>query len=112
MYGKVKIGNREIEMIANAATPYKYKGVFGEDLLRLLYSAQAKKDMMLVADKAAEIAYIMAMQAKNEDFGKLNEQTFEKWLEDFEPLDFVKGSDKILIFYFKQQKTESKARKK
>ena len=75
-------------LMANAATPRRYKQVFGDDLLTLF--ANAEKDTedggkVYKIDFIAELAYIMSMQAQAADgkarLDKLNSNGFLDWLE-------------------------------
>ena len=34
MYGTVTIGGKDVEMVANAASPYRFKQIFREDFLK------------------------------------------------------------------------------
>ena len=56
MYGKVRIGDQDIAMIANAATPLRFKQVFKRDLLRILIknSEFDEKRRKLLDEKAKE----------------------------------------------------------
>ena len=95
MYGKVMIGDKEVEMVANAATPYRYKAIFGEDFLKKV-KGQEEADPN---DFFAKLGYVMAMQAQKKDMAKLNTETFYKWLEGYEPNDVFSACDAISEIY-------------
>ena len=58
-----------------------------------------------------KLAYVMAKQAEKADMTKLNNDTFMKWLEDFETTDFFEVTDDILNLYSGQMSTTSEAKK-
>lgn len=95
MFGKVKIGNKEVEMVANAATPYRYQQIFGEDYLKKVTG----KEEADPTDFFAKIGFVMAMQAAKKDLSKVNRETFYKWLEDFEPADVFNATSEIADIY-------------
>lgn len=91
MYGVVKIGDKDIEMVANAATPFRFKAVFHKDLIVIMTGG----DTAEISEVIPEIAFIMAKQAEKADMNKLNIDTFLDWLEQFAPLDVYTASDGI-----------------
>lgn len=84
MFKEVKIGGKNLPMVANAATAIRYKQVFGRDLLKEM----SADDDLSVAGLVQELGYIMAMAGAGEDMNKLNNETYIKWLEGFDALDF------------------------
>lgn len=181
MYGTVTIGKKRVAMLANAATPIRYKQLFKKDLLRILiknsemddkrrklldekvkefreaHSPEEAKSLIserkkqidedirrqeeltgvskdvdevgryslavdslaqeLLTDEEAErfedavyesyevtqkLAYIMAAQAaaeKPSDMSRISEETFFKWLEQFEPHEIEAASEEIMDIY-------------
>lgn len=101
MQGIVKIGENEVGMVANAASPYIYKQVFHEDFLTKLQAKEPETDLF------QKMAYIMAKQAemgKMSDLMKLNEQGFYEWLMQFESMDVLYAIDEISNIYLAQKK--------
>lgn len=96
MYGKVKIGNKEIEMVANGATPYRFKQLFHEDLLRLAVKSGDEIDNVNLFIQAG---FIMAKQAEKADFSTLNIEDFYNWLEEFEANDVAMAAGDIANIY-------------
>lgn len=105
-------------LMANAATPRRYKQVFGDDLLTLF--ANAEKDTedggkVYKIDFIAELAYIMSMQAQAADgkarLDKLNSNGFLDWLEQFEGMAFENAATEILNVYLGNTATASTAKK-
>ena len=89
MYAKVKIGEREIPMMAMASTDFYYKNTFGEDLLTLM--TQPDLETSKTFEIVAKMGFIMAKFAelkKRKDMLKLNEEAFIEWLDQFDREDF------------------------
>lgn len=97
MYRKIKIDGKEIELVANAATPFRYKQTFGKDLLAILGN-EAKAETQGV-DTITELAFIMNKQAEKADMNKLNNEVFFEWLEDFGSMAFINSAEDVLNVY-------------
>ena len=84
MYGEIKVGGINVPMIANAATPLRYKQLFGKDLLTEFRGVEENEAKAV--ESIPELAFIMAMTAtkKLEDMYTLTELDFIRWLSDFE----------------------------
>ena len=97
MFKTLTIEGREIGFTANAATPFRFKQVFKKDLFAVFTDAErAEKEGF---EAVAELAYIMARQAEKADMGKLNEEDFMSWLEDFGPMAFAEAAEDVLNIY-------------
>ena len=97
MFGKVKIGTSEIEMLANAATPYRFKQVFRMDYLKAINAEDS--DGFDKVDLFVKMGFIMASQAAGADMAKLTEESFYEWLSAFEPMDVNMSVDKIATLF-------------
>ena len=97
MFKKITIDGKEIELTANAATPFRFKQTFHKDLFAILGN-EAKAESEGV-EAVTQLAYIMAKQAEKADMGKLNEDDFIAWLEDFSAMAFVNSAEEILNVY-------------
>lgn len=110
MYGKIKIGQHDVEMAANAASPYYYRKVFQEDFLALIQEKEPQTDLM------QKMAFIMAMQAKHGDdvtaLNKLKDEDYMVWLSSFEPLEVLMATEDITKLYFQQDKLTTASKKK
>lgn len=102
MYGKVMISDLETGFLANAATPFRYKNLFGIDLLSVL----AKGDNSSV-DDYVRLAFIMAKQAEKADMTTLTDEDFYQWLESYEFSDLVEALPDIIGLYMKNKQTNS-----
>ena len=102
MFKTIVLGDKEIGLVANAATIFRFKQVFGKDLLGILGNEQRAETEGVEA--VTELAYIMAKAAEKADMNKLNYDEFIKWLEDFEPMAFVEAAEDILSVYMESSK--------
>ena len=97
MYREISIGNKIVPMLANGATPIRYRMTFRKDLISEFENIQ-KGDG--VSTSIAELAYIMAMAAEAQNEKKpmatLNVEDYIVWLEQFEALDITMAAEKIV----------------
>lgn len=110
MYKVIRIGKHDVEVVANAATPYRYKQVFREDLLPYLTGKRSDDEQSLALQ---QLAYVMAMQAQKADFDKLNMDAYLEWLETFDAMDLINRdkASEIMSVYVGSQQTHSHAKK-
>ena len=105
MFKKLTIDGREIEFAANAATPFRYKQVFQRDLLQILGNEdKAEKEGV---EAVTQLAFIMAKQAEKADMGKLTQEEFLAWLEDFSAMAFIESAEDIMGVYMDQTQNTS-----
>lgn len=97
MFKKINIDGREVELSANAATPFRFKQVFNKDLLAVF--ADEEKAQKEGLEVVSELAYIMSKQAEKADMTKLSFDDFLEWLEGFGPMAFVNSSEDIMSVY-------------
>lgn len=97
MFTKLKIGEKEVELSANAATPFRFKQIFHKDIFAVF--SDEKRVEAEGFDAIAELTYVMAKQAEKADLTKLNESDFIEWLEGFEAMDFANSAEEILNAY-------------
>lgn len=111
MYREIKIGEKTIPMLANGATPLRYRMVFGRDIISEFQ--RAGEDGGIMASSISELAYIMASAAdKSVDMNKLNINSYANWLEQFEPLDLTMAAEEVVDVYMGNAKTTSEVKKK
>ena len=111
MYTVLKIGESDVELLANAATPYRVKQIFGLDIMRIFFNAD-KDGGIDTANLIPQLAYVMNAQALKQDMTKLNEDTFYVWCEQFSAFDLISNSDKIIDVYLGNQQSDSESKKK
>lgn len=114
MFKELKIGDKTIPMLANGATPLRYRLVFKKDIIEELQLAE--NDYSKVTNSVPELAFIMAKQAEASQGGEdLNLLSFDKymaWMEQFEPMDLIYASDDIIDLYMGNNQTSSESKKK
>ena len=97
MFKTITIDGRELELSANAATPFRFKQVFKKDLFAILGNEDKAQNEGVEA--VTQLAYIMAKQAEKADMNKLNEDGFIEGLEGFGSMAFVESAEDILNVY-------------
>lgn len=107
----VTIGEHEVRMTANGATPYRYKNLFRGDVLKLMMEQSEGMDTAVTLDVSSKLAYIMAMQAAGAKMDQLTMEDFMGWLEQFDPMDLTEATDAIYDLYLAQSVQASRAKK-
>lgn len=114
MFKEIQIGGIKVPMVANAATPLRYKHLFHKDILKEMNDAS--DDTEKVTDSIPELAFVMAKQAAAKegkaDLNLLNESDFIGWLEQFDPFDIPMASNEIVSLYMGNALTDSESKKK
>lgn len=100
MYKKITVGDKEMELNANAATPFRFKQVFGKDLLQILGNEEKAETEGVEA--VTELAFIMNKQAEKANMTNLSYEDFLNWLEDFSAMAFIEAAEEILNVYMDQ----------
>lgn len=100
MFKTMEIGGKELELVANAATPFRFKQVFHKDLFSVLGNEERAAEEGV--ETITQLAYVMTKQAEKADMNKLSEDGFIDWLEDFPPMAFVDSAEEILNAYMDQ----------
>lgn len=104
MFSKIKIGDAEVGMLANAASPYIYKQVFHEDFLTKVQEANPDTDLF------QKMGFIFAKQAETEnlsDLMKLSLESFFEWLSKFDVFDVIFATSEIANLYYRQKEGTS-----
>ena len=112
MYKEIKLSTptgetRTVPMLANAATPIRYKMIFGKDLLRSAILDDGEIDAEIVS----KLAYLMSKQSAKVDLRTLNVEEYIAWLEDFDSMAFVNNAKEIFAVYMGSKGGSSKAKK-
>ena len=114
MFKKIEVGGITVPMLANGATPIRYKHVFHKDIITEFQ--QAQEDYSKVVNSIPELAFIMAMQAMAQDGGValnlLNEDAYLEWVEQFGAMDLPIAAEQIINLYLGNNATSSEPKKK
>lgn len=123
MYKKITLTTydgkeKDVEFLANAATPLRYKQIFGGDLIQKFVDAKKEKngETTYNIDFLGELAFLMAMQAKKKSddsisLEKLSMDNYLDWLEDFGGMAIEDKAEEIIGVYIGNTKTDSEAKK-
>lgn len=109
MFRIVKIGDRDVPMLAMASVDVYYKRIFNEDPIK----AQMRGDEAVV-EFAYRMGFVMAMFAEKRDrkeMLKLNEDNYLDWLDGFYRADLMEALGEIVNVY-ESQKAPSSTEKK
>lgn len=107
MRGTVRIGERDVDMVANGATPFIYKRIFRRDFL----TTTQTDDMNVYT----ELAFVMSQQAvkpMSELLNNLTVDDFYAWVEGFEAMDIINKAAEIFAIYQGQANPSSTSKKK
>lgn len=108
MKNEIKIGDKDVVLVANALTPFVYTEIFKKDFLRVLMSFKTLEgkdqneytddDFGFVLARSAsftEIAFVMAMQGAGKTAAQLvnlSHVDFLTWVSEFDdPNAFLSG---------------------
>lgn len=112
MFDIVKIGEKEVPMLAMATVDIYYRHCFGED--PLIVQTQDAPDMARVIQLFQQMGFIMAKFAETKnrkEMLKLNEESYLEWLEQFERNDIIAALPDIRAVYDGEKRTVSEEKK-
>ena len=115
MQTTITIAGKDYELRATAATPIRYKAVFGKDFL-VEISKLSTDEAVEISEMAAEMAFIMNQSAKKADMAGLKLEDYIAWMEEIDdPMAFI-GEDecaaKVIDFYTGTMDGTSTSKKK
>lgn len=110
MRKNILIGDKSIDMVANAATPFRFRNVFKKDLLKI-FSDASEENVSAQLEAGQMLAFIMAKQAEGVDMNKVTEDSFYVWLEDFSSTDMYNSLEDIVNLWQATESTSSKPKK-
>ena len=96
MYKVIKIGDKDIPMMAMASTDSYFKNTFGEDPMKKMTTPDLEVSEMI--DVVMKIGFIMAKFAElkqRKEMLKLNEEAFYDWMDQF-PREDLYDMDKLV----------------
>lgn len=106
--------SKDVPFFANAATPFRFKAIFGKDLLVLFQTCS--NDGVYDIDFVSQLAYTMAMQAEAKNNGRdmttLGTVDMIAWLEQFDGFEMLNKAKDIIEVYLGNSNTSSKEKKK
>lgn len=114
MFQVVKIGDKDVEMLAMASVDGYYKSIFGVDPLKLQQSIQ-DDDAAGSIEFLQKMGFVMAKYAELKDrkeMLKLNEGSFWEWMDQFSRMDYLNALADIKSVYNGEKITTSKEKKR
>ena len=113
MRGKVKIGDKDVEMLANAASPILFKMVFHQDWFKTMSGFQNDESGIEGIESLEQMGFIMAMQAtkKNSELTNMTADDYLNWLMQFESEALMIAVADIAAIYRGQETTSSQSKK-
>ena len=113
MLREIELGDKKVEMLASGFTTVLYNKLFKRNVSDDI-SAAVDGAPGITVDTAMYLGFIMAKQAETPtDFAKLSklgEVQFYKWVNEFEPMDFIDAGKDITQLYLDQKETTSEAK--
>lgn len=112
MYSVVRIGEKDVPMLAMASVDNYYMHIFGEDPVRIQEKADATAPVVELLKK---MAFVMAKFAELKDrkaMFKLSEADYFDWLDQFERNDIYEAIGDIRAVYEGNRVSESEPKKK
>lgn len=100
------IDGNEMEFAANAATPIRFKQIFGEDLMRMTQGDDAD-----YYGTVTKLAYVMHAQAVGEGYKNMSFEAFAEWLEGFTSMAFMDVADELVNIWTGSEETTSTPKK-
>lgn len=113
-YGVVKIGEKEVPMLSMASIDRHYKHIFAEDPIAIQTAEGFSERYPLQIDFYQKMGYAMAMYAQYKnplEMRKLNDVSYELWLDQFEQLDYIQAVPDIAAIYNGQAVSSSQEKK-
>lgn len=112
MFNTVKIGDKDVPMLAMASVDVYYKHCFGSDPLAV--QAQDNPQISDVIALFQRLGFIMAKFAETKsrkEMLKLNEESFIDWIEQFDRTDLMEALPDIRAVYDGEKITASQEKK-
>ena len=113
MRGKVKIGEKEVEMLASAASPILFKRIFRQDWFKTLSESQTDDSGIEGISIFEQMGFVMAMQAAlpTDKLISLTYEDYLNWLGQFESEDLMMVVGEIATLYKGQEEQSSVPKK-
>ena len=105
MFKTITIEDKEIELAANAATPFRFKQVFKKDLFSILGNEQRAETEGVEA--VTQLAYIMAKQAD-----PTIPDDPDEWLDRFEMFSIYQVLPELVTLWGLSVQTLEESKKK
>ena len=113
---KIKIGSREVEMLAMSSCNYYYRRLFDEDPFELqAKAASSEAGQAIGITFAMQMGFVMKKAAEaHGDRGVMAAMSLDEyldWIDMFDTFDFAEPSGDIIQLYATQNKQHSSEKK-
>lgn len=112
---EVTVGGKNLRMHANAATPIRFKMIFGKDIIvEINRMNKGLTDEGELIELVGQIAFVMNMQADKtkEQLSRISKNDYIDWLEEFDgAMCFADASDEIMSIYLGNEHGDSSSKK-
>lgn len=107
MLKTIQIDGKDVEMLANAASPYIFQNLFHEDFIRETQKAEPDFHIM------EKMGFVMAMQAckPTDQLLRLKMEDYLEWLAGFGPMSVLQAAAEIGSLYAAQEVGHSEPKK-
>ena len=106
MEKNINIDGKEYKLVANGATPRKYRSLFRQDIFSGISTAVNAKGEILNSEVFENLAYCMALQ------GGMQNIPIEDWLDSMSsPLAILEAATEILELWTAETQTTSVGKK-
>lgn len=111
MFKKVRIGDKDVPMLAMASVDLYYKNVFGEDPL-VVQQKMGAGEAIGFYERMAFIMATFAEVKERKEMLKLSIDAFYEWMEQFSRDDLILALEDVMHVYNGQMVTSAEAKKK
>lgn len=111
MFQIVKIGDKDVPMLARASVDVYYRNIFHEDPVK----AQLTENTEDLVSFVQKMGFVMAKFAELKDrkeMAKLNEDSYLDWMDGFERMDYMNALPEIRMVYENQKIPTSTEKKR
>lgn len=107
--------NKEFNFMAVGSTPYRYKQIFGKDLMieltKLMGNESNKVNENADFSVSDKLAFIMNCQAEKKDMNCQNFDSFIEWIEQFDASTLINHMGDFVSIYIGNKASTSKPKK-
>ena len=112
MFNTVRIGEKDVPMMAMASVDVYYRNIFHEDPIKLQTKDPDEGDLINFVMKMGFVMAKFAEVKDRKEMNKLTEDNFLDWLDQFDRADYLQALGDIRMTYEGQTVTASDAKKK
>lgn len=112
MYNVVKIGDKDVPMLAMASVDVYYRNIFREDPIALQARGMDEGSAIAFYQKMGFVMAKFAELKAPQEMRKLNEDSYLEWLDGLQRNDYISALPLVQATYDGQQISSSDAKKK